>query len=124
MFEHGFCPFRVKVKAERAGCVLQMGAESLCYSEDSFPLINQVEYYFCPMIQIKIGLETYENIELLINSVLNIQDEQNTYFNLWSLISGMSNPKIKAETENGREIQHNCKKILYDLRDIIADILW
>lgn len=120
--DRGFCPFRVQKLEFRAGCVLKLGKEVLCYTQDLHPLLCNDGRCFCPEMQFKLSTATYKEIESFVNSILNIQDEENTATNLWTMITGMSNPKNKAKTMKGKKLVQVSKKVRKELDEIVLNL--
>lgn len=126
--ERGVCPFRVKTANYQPGCVLQMGKESLCYTQDIRPLLynkgkNEEVHYFCPLLtKVTLSVETYKEIENLIESVLPIQDREEICINLWPMLSGIAKMKNKASTAKGKEIQSLSRKVRDELENIILNL--
>ncbi|WP_455464150.1 S16 family serine protease [Candidatus Hodarchaeum mangrovi] len=84
---HVFCPFRIQKQDSKAGCVLKLGKETLCYTQDLYPLLFDDGRYYCPELQFKLSAAIYKETETYINSILNIYDEENIARNLWAIIS-------------------------------------
>ncbi|MFX0173048.1 MAG: hypothetical protein ACFE9L_14140 [Candidatus Hodarchaeota archaeon] len=110
------------------GCVLQMGKEALCFSSDPRPLLynkkeNNEDHYFCPLLsKVIISIETYKEIENLVESVLLIQDNEEICMNLWPMVSGIARMKDKASTVKGKEIQSLSQKVRDELEEIVLNI--
>jgi len=120
--QRGFCPFRVQKQDFRAGCVLKLGKEVLCYTQDLHPLLFNNRRFFCPEFQFKLSLETYQEIKSFVNSILAIQDEENTATNLWTMITGMADPKNKATTIQGKKLVKISKKVREELDEIVLNL--
>ncbi len=118
----GFCPFRIQKLEFRAGCVLKLGKEVLCYTQDLHPLLVNNGRFFCPELQFKLSTETYKEIETFVKSILTIQDEENTATNLWTIITGMSDPKNKATTIPGKKLVKISKKVREELDEIVLNL--
>ncbi len=119
--ERGICPFRVHTDKQMGGCVLQMGRETLCYSQDTHPLMYQNDHYSCPLLsRLTLSVETYINVERMIEYVSSFQDTRETYMNLWPLLSGIAKMK-DARTEKGKEIEQLSKKVKKQLEEIVLD---
>ncbi|UCE13482.1 MAG: hypothetical protein JSV04_15035 [Candidatus Heimdallarchaeota archaeon] len=103
----------------QAGCVLQLGKESLCYSQDARPLMKKDGYFFCPLMNFTLSEETYQEINRVITPILAIQDEESTGINIWPLLTGMSATKHIATTIKGKEMVSLSKKVLYELEEIV-----
>ena len=119
-----FCPFRVLIGNFQAGCVAQMGKDSLCYSQDARPLLpqnDQNDHYFCPLLNISISTEVYQYLERILTPILEIQDEENTGISVWPLLSSNSFIwKHKAITREGKEMEGLIEK----LREILEEIIF
>lgn len=120
--KQGFCPFRVEKRNFQAGCVLQMGLETLCYSQDIYPLIGRDSEYYCPLLKISISSKTYEEIERIIHPILMIQDAENTSINLWPLLTGVATPQNLAKTKKGKELQKLSGRVKEELQEIIFEL--
>jgi hypothetical protein len=120
----GYCPFRVEVSNFKAGCVLQMGNESTCYTQDVKPLIQRAETdnYFCPLIKFELPIDIYNAISRLIEPLLTIQDHENTGINVWPMVKGISTMKNKATTPEGKEIERISQKVKDALEKIVLDL--
>ena len=120
----GWCPFRVETSNFKAGCVLRMGNESTCYTQDSKPLIQRVDTddYFCPLIKFELSKDIYIAITRLIKPLLTIQDDENTGINVLPLIKGISQMKHKATTPEGKEIEIISRKVKDELEKIVFDL--
>jgi hypothetical protein len=119
-----FCPFRVLVDDYQAGCVAQMGKNSLCYSQDTRPLLlRDNQFFFCPLLNINISKEIYEYLERILEPILDIQDEENTGISVWPLLSTNSFIwKHKSITDKGKEMEEQIKKLREILEEIIFDL--
>ncbi|MHA2306974.1 MAG: hypothetical protein ACXACU_16470 [Candidatus Hodarchaeales archaeon] len=124
ILSQGFCPFRVEVSDYQAGCVLRMGNESTCYSQDIKPLIQKegAKNYFCPLLKFDLSQETYLAIERLVEPLLTIQDSENTGINIWPMVKGISQMKHKATTSKGKEIEKMSQEIKSVLDQIVMDL--
>lgn len=122
VLSQGFCPFRVEVSDFQAGCVLRMGTESTCFTQDIKPLLSQDEGYFCLLLKFNLSQEMYLAIERLIELVLTIQDSENTGINIWPIVKGLSKMKYQATTPEGKEIEEICQKIKAELEEIVLDL--
>ncbi len=122
LIERGFCPFRIEKGSFQAGCVLQLGKETLCYTQDARPLINQENQYFCPRLNFNLSRETYEEIDVLVTPVLAIQDEENTGINIWPLVTGVANPKYEAITNKGKQMQKISSHLKDELQEIVLEL--
>lgn len=120
----GYCPFRVEIKNFKAGCVLQMGNESTCYTQDVKPLFQSAdtENYFCPMYQFEISKAIYSGIESIIEPLLTIQDDENTGINVWPMVKGLSQMKNRATTPKGKEIEKISRKVKDELDKIVVNL--
>ncbi|MFX1505202.1 MAG: hypothetical protein ACFFDC_03715 [Promethearchaeota archaeon] len=118
-----FCPFRILIGDFQAGCVAQMGKNSLCYSQDARPLLSQNNHFFCPLLNIQISKETYEYLERVLTPILDIQDEENTGISVWPLLSSNSFIwKHKSITDKGKEIEQLIEKLRGILEEIIFNL--
>ncbi len=117
----GFCPFRIQKRNFESGCVLQLGKDALCYSQDLKPLQQTHDGMHCPLLEFSVSMEIYECIEQLITPIMFIQDEQEIAMNLWPILTGMAKPKINATSEEGRELQERSQKLRGELEKIICD---
>jgi hypothetical protein len=125
ILKQGFCPFRIEVGMHLAGCKLRIGKESLCYTQDVRPLIQRVDSpdtYYCPLLKFLLSTEAYDEISNLIESILTIQDEESTSINLWSMLSGISNPKCKPITAGGIKMERLSQKVRDRLEEIVYEI--
>ena len=131
IFDRGYCPFRVAKPNFQPGCVLQMKKESLCYTRDNRPLMlrktekEQKEYY-CPLVNFTLSNDTYTEINGIVESILVVQDEQETCINLWPVFcqkSKITNPKEKPVTIKGKEIQQLSKKVRDLLQEIVLNLM-
>jgi hypothetical protein len=121
--KRGYCPFRIATSDYQAGCVLKMGGEKLCYSKDIDPLLYHNDYYSCPLFpKVKLSLETYDEIKKIVDSILLIQDKEETCLNLWPMLSGISKMKNDAATTKGREMKKISKKVKNELQDIVLNL--
>ncbi|MFX0122346.1 MAG: hypothetical protein ACFFAE_01830 [Candidatus Hodarchaeota archaeon] len=118
-----FCPFRILVADYQAGCVAQMGKDTLCYSQDARPLLRQNSHYFCPLMNITISNEIYQYLERILTPILEIQDEESTGISVWPLLSSNSFIwKHRAITEKGKEMEKLIEKLRYILEEIIFNL--
>ncbi|MHA2202629.1 MAG: hypothetical protein ACW991_02960 [Candidatus Hodarchaeales archaeon] len=118
-----FCPFRILIGDFQAGCVAQMGKDTLCYSQDARPLLPQNDQYFCPLLNITIPTEIYQYLERILASLLEIQDEENTGISVWPLLSSHSFIwKHKAITDEGKEMEELVEKLRGILEEIIFNL--
>ncbi|MFX1516799.1 MAG: hypothetical protein ACFFC6_10840 [Promethearchaeota archaeon] len=116
-----FCPFRILVGDFEAGCVAQMGKGSLCYSQDSRPLLSQNNHFFCPLLNISFSTEIYQYLEEILEPILEIQDEENTGISVWPLLSSSSFIwKQRAITTEGKKMEAKIIK----LREILEEIIF
>ena len=116
-----FCPFRILVGDFQAGCVAQMGKDSLCYSQDVRPLLPQNNHFFCPLMNITISNETYQYLERILTPLLEIQDVENTGISIWPLLSSNSFIwKHRAITDEGKEME----ALIVKLREILEEIIF
>ena len=122
MTRHGYCPFRVQTESYEAGCSLQYGTSTNCYSQGVRPLIFHEEQFFCPKMMIKIDLETYNMVETLIKPLLKMQDEDEISMNLRPVILGLSHPKINAETILGNDLVVMARKVAKSLEEIVFNM--
>ncbi len=122
ILERGFCPFRIEKSNFQAGCVLQLGKETLCYTQDARPLISQEKQYFCPRLSFNLSREIYEEIDLLVAPMLAIQDEENTGINIWPLVTGVANPKYEAITNKGKQMQKISSHLKEELQEIVLEL--
>ena len=121
--ERVFCPFRILIGDFQAGCVAQMGANSLCYSQDARPLLAQNDHFLCPLLNIKISKEIYEYLERILTPILDIQDEENTGISVWPLLSSNSFIwKHRSITDKGKEMEKLIEKLRGILEEIIFDL--
>lgn len=124
----GFCPFRVQKSHFQPGCVLQRGKDKFCYTRDQRPLIRKQQpnkNYFCPLLNFTLSLETYDEIENVITSVLLVQDEQETAINLWPIFcrsSKITHPTKELVTSKGKEIQQISQKVRDELNEIVLNL--
>ncbi len=118
----GWCPFRIERHDFQAGCILQLGKDTLCYSQDVRPLIRQGNHYFCPLLNFTLSSKTYHEIELLLAPLLKVQDEHNTGINVWPMLYGWSNPKYEAVTIQGKELQKLSVLVREELEKIIYNL--
>ncbi|MFW9905308.1 MAG: hypothetical protein ACFFFH_13290 [Candidatus Thorarchaeota archaeon] len=118
-----FCPFRILVGNFQAGCVAQIGRNSLCYSQDARPLLPQNDHFFCPLLNIKISMDIYEYLERILTPILDIQDEESTGISVWPLLSSSSFVwKHKSITNEGKEMEELIEKLRGNLDEIIFDL--
>ena len=124
ILSQGFCPFRVEVSSFQAGCVLLMGNESTCYTQDIKPLIQKKgsKDYFCPLQKFNLSQEIYLVIEQLVETILAIQDSENTGINIWPMVKGIGQMKHKATTPEGKKIEKMVKQIKFELDQIVMDL--
>ncbi len=122
MEKQGFCPFRIEKRNFQAGCVLQMGVETLCYTQDIYALISRDSEYYCPLLKINISKATYSEIEEIVKPILMIQDIENTSINLWPLLTGVASPQHLAKTEKGKKMQNLSERVRSELEDIILEL--
>ncbi|MHA1227114.1 MAG: hypothetical protein ACTSR2_12460 [Candidatus Hodarchaeales archaeon] len=120
--QRGFCAFRVQKDNFQAGCVLKLGKDLLCYTQDHRPLLYLHGSYFCPELQIKLSETTYNEIEDFVQTILTIQDEENTAINLWVMLTGTSNSRNKAKTELGKDLENISKKVREELEEIVFNM--
>ncbi len=118
----GWCPFRIERYDFQAGCVLQLGKDALCYSQDIRPLIKHGDQFFCPLLRFKLSKKTYHEIELLLAPLLKVQDEHNTGVNVWPMLVGWANPKYEAITIQGKELQKLSTQVREELEEIIYNL--
>lgn len=127
----GFCPFRVAKPNFQAGCVLQLGKDTFCYTRDQRPLIRrektQEEYYYtCPLVtKLELSSETYEEIDKIVSLFLIIQDEHELTINLWPIFcrsSKITTPKKESVTVKGKEIQQLSQKVRDELQEIVLNL--
>lgn len=120
---YGYCCFRIEIHNHTPGCVLRLGKETPCYSSDEKPLLLRSEKYTCPMLpNVSISLETYSDLEKLVNYIFTIQDKENTCINLWPMLTGIANSRNKAETPKGKEMQELSKRVREKLDDIVFEM--
>lgn len=74
--QRGFCLFRVQKSELRVGCILILGRETFCYTQESQPLLSKDRKYFCPEMQFKISAATYKGLESFINSIYNNKEKE------------------------------------------------
>ncbi|MHA1974013.1 MAG: hypothetical protein ACTSW1_13525 [Candidatus Hodarchaeales archaeon] len=124
----GFCPFRVEKMNFQPGCVLRMGYDSLCYTQEPRPLYCRkkqgVVTYYCPFMKFELTEETYLEIEEMLAPLLAIQDEENVGISLWPIFSENSkivNPGKEMETTKGRRMEYLSKKLRKKFQDIVFD---
>ncbi len=124
ILSQGFCPFRVEVSDFQAGCVLRMGTESTCYTQDIKPLLQTKDSkdYYCPLLKFDLSQETYLAIERLIETILTIQDSENTGINIWPMVKGIGQMKHKATTPEGKEIEKMGQYIKSELDQVVLDL--
>ena len=125
IIRQGFCPFRVEKDNFQAGCVLRMGQTSLCYTQDTRPLLQTTsapDEFSCPLLKVTIGNETYEEIEEVLAPLLMVQDEQNTAINLWPMLSGWSNPKHEVTSNKGQRIVQMSVNLRRTLENIVVEL--
>lgn len=130
--DRGFCPFRVAKPNFQAGCVLQLGKDTFCYTRDQRPLMrHQTEdqqsiFYTCPLVKkLKLSNETYKEIEKIVKSIMIVQDEQELTINLWPIFcrdSKITSPKKESVTIKGKEIQQLSQKIRDELQEIVLNL--
>ncbi|MFX0015367.1 MAG: hypothetical protein ACFFB2_09705 [Promethearchaeota archaeon] len=130
--KRGFCPFRVAKPGFQAGCVLQLGKDAFCYTRDQRPLIrHEIEktqdyYYTCPLVpQLVLSGDTYKEIDMIVKSILIIQDEQELTTNLWPIFcrdSKITFPTKELVTEKGKEIQQLSQKVREELQEIVLNL--
>ncbi|MHA1974012.1 MAG: hypothetical protein ACTSW1_13520 [Candidatus Hodarchaeales archaeon] len=120
--QRGFCPFRIQKDNFQAGCVLKLGKDLLCYTQDHRPLLYLHGSYFCPELQIKISEKTYSEIEDFVQAILTIQDVENTAINLWVMLTGTSNPRNKAKTDSGKDLENISKNVREELEEIVFNM--
>ena len=120
--KRGLCPFRVSTDSFQPGCVLQMGRATLCYSSDKRPLLYKEDSgFYCPLIPSMILSEdNYKEIEDLVQTILPIQDEEETCINLWPIFKGIA--KKKAESGKGRELGNLSQKVKNRLEEIVLNL--
>lgn len=122
VLHRGFCPFRLETSDYQAGCVLQLGKESLCYSQDARPLMSRHNHFFCPLMNFTLSKKTYKEVKRLITPILAIQDEESTGINIWPLLTGMSATKHNATTFEGKEMISLSKRVLFELEEIVFEL--
>ncbi len=130
--DRGFCPFRVAKPNFQAGCVLQLGKDTFCYTRDQRPLIRceseqqQKYYYTCPLVKkLELSSEIYEEIDKIVSSFLIIQDEQELTINLWPIFcrdSKITTPKKESITIKGKEIQQLSQNVRDKLQEIVLNL--
>ncbi len=130
--DRGFCPFRVAKPNFQAGCVLQLGKDTFCYTRDQRPLMRrqtedqQSIFYTCPLVKkLKLSNETYEEIDKIVQSILIVQDEQELTINLWPIFcrdSKITSPKKESVTTKGKEIQQLSQKVRDELQEIVLNL--
>lgn len=121
--QKGFCPFRILVSDFQAGCVVQMGKEALCYSQDARPLLKKNNQYFCPLLNINISKENYQDIDSIIKVILEIQDEENTGISVWPLFSTNSFIwKRNSITDKGKQMEELIERLRDTLETILFDL--
>lgn len=121
--ETGFCPFRIETSGFLAGCILQIGKETPCYSQDAKPLRNQGDCFFCPLLKFNLSKATYDEFGKLVSPLLAIQDEASTGINLWPMISGMADPTHQAITGKGIELQRLSAHVKEELEEIVFNLV-
>ena len=126
----GFCPSRIEKRNFQAGCVLIIGKDSLCYSQDIRPLFVMKEIqsgekiYHCPLLKFHITEKTYKEIEQILDPILAIQDEENIGINLWPIFSDQSkitNPIITLKTKKGRQMMKLSNHVREELQQIVLN---
>ncbi len=121
--QKGFCPFRILVSDFQAGCVVQMGKDVLCYSQDTRPLLEKNNQYLCPQLNINISNEIYQDIESVLKVILEIQDEENTGISIWPMFSKNSFIwKHKSITDEGKQIEELIERLRNTLETILFDL--
>lgn len=130
LYPSGFCPFRVEKRNYQAGCVLIIGKDSLCYSQDNRPLFQIKEkdsgekFYHCPLLKFHISEKTYHEIEQVLAPILAVQDEANIGINLWPIFSDQSkitNPKASLKTKKGRQMNKLSNQVREELQEIVLN---
>jgi hypothetical protein len=124
MAKHGYCPFRIEVADFQAGCKLRLGMQSLCFSQDAKPLIRNPgqDSYYCPLHNFSLSNETYKEIYSLVKSILVIQDEESTSINIWPMLAGISNTKVKSVTAGGLKMVQLSQKVRDRLDEIVYEL--
>ena len=121
----GFCPFRILVSDFQAGCVVQMGKDALCFSQDARPLLLEKnnQQYLCPQLNISISKEIYKALESVLKPILEIQDEMNTGISVWPMFSKRSFIwKHKSITDEGKQIEELIERLRNTLDTILFDL--
>ncbi len=122
--KRGYCPFRVLKGSFEAGCALQLGRGVLCYSQDYKPLLSTGEDFFCPQLNFQLTENTYNEIHIIITSLLAIQDEENTAINLWPIFSRNSKIANPSQTQLGKgiEMQQISERVRKELDEIVLNL--
>ena len=119
---NSFCPFRVQTPDHQAGCTLQFGLDTKCYTQESQPLIRRDDFFICPKIGIHISFKTFYQLEALLNPLMRMQDEYEIAINVWPTLKGIANPRNAAETLLGNDIVELAKHIQDELSEIILEL--
>ncbi|MFX1334974.1 MAG: hypothetical protein ACFFAM_11105 [Promethearchaeota archaeon] len=121
--QRSFCPFRTLLNDFQAGCVVQMGKDTLCYSQDARPLLYQNDHCYCPFIDFSISSNNCQDLERILAPILEIQDEESTGFSVWPLLSKNSFIwKHKSVTNEGKEMEKLIENLRNDLEEVIFNI--
>ncbi len=121
--QKGFCPFRILVSDFQAGCVVQMGKDALCYSQDARPLLEKNNQYLCPQLNISLSKEIYQDIESVLKPILEIQDEENTGISVWPMFSSKSFIwKHKSVSAEGKQIEESIERLRNSLDSILFNV--
>ena len=119
---NSYCPFRVQTPDHQAGCTLQLGLDAKCYTQEKRPLRWKNNFYICLIINIRITIEIFNQLEILLDPLMRMQDEYEIAINVWPTVKGIANPKKAAETIMGNEMVILAKQIQDELSDIALDL--
>ena len=81
--KNSYCPFRVQTPDHQAGCTLQLGLDAKCYTQEKRPLRWKNNFYICLIINIRITIEIFNQLEILLDPLMRMQDEYEIAINVW-----------------------------------------
>jgi hypothetical protein len=118
---NSYCPFRIQTPDHQAGCTLRFGLNSRCYTQEKRPLIRKNNYFVCPILDIHISIELFNQLELFLKPILRIQDEFEISINVWPTLKGVANSLGTAESLGGLTAVKSAKFLQEMLDEIILE---
>ncbi len=117
---NSYCPFRVQTPDHQAGCTLILGLNARCYTQEERPLMRKYNYFFCPILNIRLSIELYNQLELFLEPILRIQDEFEIAINIWPTLKGLAST-LNAESRVGVNLVKSAKIIQNALDEIVLE---